>query len=51
MLRFTMEDGGGAFLPTCIRTATGVDLHLAGDAEADAFVRALVAALLPPIHH
>jgi len=39
---------GQSFLPHCVRTPDGCELHLAGDAEARAFVQALEA-LLPSL--
>lgn len=45
LLRFRTQDGGSSFLPHAVVTEEGVDLHLAGQAEAAAFLEALRALL------
>lgn len=41
VLRLRVDDQGCAFLPLAVTTADGVDLHLAGEAEAEALLIAL----------
>ena len=41
VLRVTIIDGGSSFVPTCKALSNGVELHLAGEAEGDALLRAL----------
>ncbi|HRJ49945.1 MAG: hypothetical protein KF787_01310 [Phycisphaeraceae bacterium] len=45
ILRLTTEDGGSSFSPTFRVVENGVELHLTGDAEADALLRAIVGAI------
>ena len=45
VLRLTTEDRGGSFHPTARLVDGGVEVHLAGDAEAEAILRALASAI------
>ncbi len=46
VLRFAIENGESSFLPTATLTPEGVDIHIAGEAEAEAMVIALQTALV-----
>jgi hypothetical protein len=46
VLRFAIENGESSFLPTATLTPKGVDLHIAGEAEAEAMIIALQTALV-----
>ncbi|MFT4646991.1 MAG: hypothetical protein ACI9X4_000197 [Glaciecola sp.] len=46
VLRFAIENSEASFLPTATLTPEGVDLHIAGEAEAEAMVIALQTALI-----
>lgn len=41
VLRLTVDDHGSSFVPTVSVMSSGVELHLTGDAEADAMLRAI----------
>jgi hypothetical protein len=45
VIRLTIEDPECALVPTCRDVAGGSELHLAGDAEADAMLRAIAGVL------
>lgn len=45
VLRLTVDDHGSSFVPTCRPLPNGAELHLAGDAEADALLRAIAGAI------
>lgn len=45
IIRLAVNDGGSSFIPAAQATATGVDIHMAGDAEAACLIRALRAVL------
>jgi hypothetical protein len=45
VLRLTVDDHGSSFVPTVSVLPNGVELHLTGDAEADALLRAIVGAI------
>lgn len=45
VLRIEIEDGGSSWVPDMVRTAKGIELHLAGDAESVAVLEALRFAL------
>ena len=46
VLRFAIENSEASFLPTATLTPEGVDIHIAGEAEAEAMVIALQTALV-----
>jgi hypothetical protein len=41
VLRLSVKDGGSSFVPHAVVHPEGVDIHLAGDAEAEAFLLGL----------
>lgn len=41
VLRITIEDQGSSFVPYAENVASGVELHMAGDIEAESLVHAL----------
>jgi len=49
VIRLSVDDHGSSFIPAVRTTPTGVEIHIAGDAEAACLVRALrgVLAALP----
>lgn len=54
VLRLTLDDHGSSFIPAVREIQTGVEIHMAGDAEAACLIRALrgvLAALPDPIHY
>ncbi len=46
VIRLGIQDSEASFLPTAILTPEGTDIHIAGEAEAEAMVLALQTALL-----
>lgn len=45
VLRFSIDDQASSFVPTGVNLLNGVDLHLAGAAEAEAMLRAMLGAI------
>jgi len=45
ILRLTTEDGGSSFAPMFRVVENGIELHLTGEAEGNAFLRAIVGAI------
>lgn len=53
VIRLAVHDEGSSFIPAAVATPAGVDIHMAGDAEAASLIRALrgvLAALAKPQH-
>ena len=46
VVRLCIKDQGSSMLPAAIATPEGIDLHIAGDAEAEAMIVALQMALV-----
>lgn len=46
VLRITLDDEGSSFIPHAEVLPNGIELHMAGDVEAQSLVKALKAALL-----
>ena len=46
VLRLIIKDTEASFLPSAVQTPEGVDIHIAGEAEAEALVLALQTALM-----
>lgn len=45
VLRISVDDGGSSFVPAVRVTPNGIEVHMAGDAEAASLIRALRAVL------
>lgn len=50
VLRLEIEDSGSSFEPFALLTSKGVEIHLAGEAEAQAMLNALQEALRHRVH-